>query len=734
VTRLPAALLAAALAATPVVAATPARAADGPALAVDASLDRWPISPDVYGMNFADPALMTELGLTVSRWGGNATSRYNWTNNTTNLGADWYFENYVKPAGESLDATVAAGLARGTRTVVTVPMTGWVAKTSPTNHPWYCGFSVTKYGPQTGHDTWDADCGNGVRTTGGNVTGNDPLDTSVAAGPAFVQSMVAHLVATHGAGGRYALDNEPSLWNDRHRDVHPAGVTYDELRDRSVATAKAVKAADPTGEVGGPGEWGWCAYFYSPADSAGCENGPDRQAHGDVPIAAWYLQQMKAASATAGTRLLDVFDEHYYPQASGVALAPAGDAATQARRLRSTRSLWDPAYADESWIGDPNQVAAPPIRLIPWMRELVAANYPGTRTALGEYNWGALDHLNGALAQADVLGIFGRERLDRALLWAPPTATQPGAYAFRMYRDYDGNGGRFGSTNVRATSADQGALAVYAAQRATDGAVTVMVVNKSTTALTAPLTLAGTGYGTTAQRYAYSQTNLSAIRRLADVTVSGGTATVTYEPSSITLLVVPTLAKVATVLTAAVTPGTVPYGTPVTVTGRLTAGGAGLAGRTVAVEAQRRGTTSWVSAGTATTAADGRLSKAVTAPWSAALRWRWPGDATYAPAAGTTNVVVRGRVSSALSAGTVARGGTVRVTGSVVPRHPGHRVALQQWADGWRTVAVAYLSDTSAFSFAVRPATAGYRQYRVLWMGDADHAPAPGPTHALRVT
>lgn len=729
--RLPAALLAAVL--LPVAAATPSRAADGPALAIDASLDRWAINPDVYGMNFADPALTTELGLTLSRWGGNATSRYNWTNNTTNLGADWYFENYVKPAGESLDATVAAAKARGAKTVVTVPMTGWVSKDSPSSHPWYCGFSVAKYGAQPDHDTWDPDCGNGVLANGTRITGNDPLDTSVAAGPAFVQSMVAHLVATHGAGGRYNLDNEPSLWSSTHRDVHPAGVSYDELRDRSVATAKAVKAADPTGLVAGPAEWGWCAYFYSPADSSGCENGPDRQAHGDVPIAAWYLQQLKAASDTAGKRLLDYFDEHYYPQATGVALGGAGDAETQARRLRSTRSLWDPTYADESWIGDPAHVAAPPIRFVPWLREMVAANYPGTRTMIGEYNFGGLEHVNGALAQADVLGIFGRERLDAATLWAPPSASQPGAYAFRMYRNYDGAGSRFGETNVRATSADQGALAVYAAQRAKDGAVTVMVVNKTASSLTSPLSLSGATYGATALRYAYGPANPAAVRRLADVPVSNGAATVTYEPNSITLLVLPTATRAATSLTAAVSPTTVTAGTAVGFTGRLTSGGTGLAGRTVQVEALRRGTTSWVSAGSAVTAADGRLSKSVTPPWSAALRWRWPGDGTYLPSSATAYVTVRGRVSSAVSATSIARGGTVRISGSVAPRHPGARVALQHWVNGsgWRTLAYAYLSSTSTYAFAQRPAAT--TSYRVLWVGDVDHAPGNGSPHTVRV-
>ena len=48
--------------------------------------------------------------------------------------------------------------------------------------------------------------------------------------------------------------------------------------------------------------------------------------------------------------------------------------------------------------------------------------------------------MNGALAQADVLGIFGREQLGLATLWGAGRATDPWAYAFRMYRNYDGHG------------------------------------------------------------------------------------------------------------------------------------------------------------------------------------------------------------------------------------------------------------------------------------------------------
>ena len=46
------------------------------------------------------------------------------------------------------------------------------------------------------------------------------------------------------------------------------------------------------------------------------------------------------------------------------------------------------------------------------MRDWSANFYPGTKLAITEYNWGGLDDINGSLAQADILGIFGRERLD----------------------------------------------------------------------------------------------------------------------------------------------------------------------------------------------------------------------------------------------------------------------------------------------------------------------------------
>ncbi len=514
------------------------KAGDQVTLTVDAGKGRHAISALVYGVNFASqvPGLKKAFRVPVDRWGGNSTSRYNYTNNTYNTGSDYYFENIVAGGDGTLNSFIKTDRKRHSRSLVTVPMVGWVSKDSPSEHPFTCSFPRTDFPSQNDFDFWDSNCGNGVN--GGTNLTADPTTTSRAAGPDFVQQMVSHLVSSYGAarhGGVrfYDLDNEPDLWNSTHRDVHPDPLSESELWSKSQATARAVKNADPTADVVGPSDWGWCAYYYSAVDNCGGST-HDRDAHGGIPFGQWYLKQFARAQKTSGTRLLDYFDEHFYPQENGVALSPAGDAATQTLRLRSTRALWDPRYVDESWISEAN--GGKPLAWIRTMRAWVKKRYPGTKTAITEYNWGALDSINGALAQADVLGIFGRERLGLATLWGPTKARDPWAYAFRMYRNYDGHGGRFGGTSVRAASSNQDRLAVYAATRG-DGALTMMVINKTGSAIRAPIKLQHFAAGQKAHVFRYSSAHLHAIVRGSGLAVTGRRLTTTYPGSSITLLV-----------------------------------------------------------------------------------------------------------------------------------------------------------------------------------------------------
>lgn len=476
-------------------------------LSVAVGANRHAISPFIYGMNFVDEALAAELRLPVQRWGGNSTSRYNWQIDAYNTGSDWYFENIANPNsnvgalpnGSASDKFVEQDRRTGTQTLMTVPLIGWAAKRRVENQPYDCGFKVSRYGSQQSVDPWDTDCGNGMIDSTTPITDNDPLDTSVAITTTFVVSWVHHLVDRYGTAANggvqfYNLDNEPMLWDGTHRDVHPQPTSYDEMRDLTFDYAAAIKAADSTAQTLGPVEWGWTGYFYSALDWA--------------PGGDWWN----------------------HPQAPNVALSPAGDANTQALRLRSTRGLWDPDYVDESWINEA-------VNLIPRMKAWVNADYPGTMTAITEYNWGALDHINGALTQADVLGIFGREGLDLATLWGPPEANQPGAFAFRMYRNYDDAGHTFGDISVQGMSSDSDQLAIFAAQRGIDFALTTIIINKTNETLTRTVTLSNFNPITAAQVFRYSAVNLNAIVRQPDIAVSANGFTLAFPPASITLVV-----------------------------------------------------------------------------------------------------------------------------------------------------------------------------------------------------
>ena len=518
----------------------------GPAIDIDPGVIGRAINDEIYGMNFADTSLAVEIGLAVHRWGGNSTSRYNYTNNFTNAGSDFFFENFEDHIdGQTSDEFVLDNMTNGAATIMTIGMLDYVSKASDEI---LGGYSVSLYGDQQVLNMYRPDHGNGIRLDGTRITDNDPLDTSVAVTADFAEEWVEHNVSQFGTAAQtgvkyYALGNEPMLWNHTHMDVHSEAASYDEVLDQGITYASAIKAADPSAQVLGPVLWGWTAYFYSALDAApGGEwyfNPLDRNAHGGTPFVEWYLQQMAAHEDATGQRLLDYLDLHYYPQQEGVALATAGDVARQDLRLESTRSLWDPSYTDNSWINEQ-------VMLIPRMRNWVDTHYPGTKLALTEYNFGGFEHINGAVTQADVLGIFGREGLDLATIWTAPDPDEPVAYAFRMYRNYDGlqqATSQFGSTSVQAVSADAAQVSAFAAVRDVDNALTVMLINKQRQSVTTPLTFAGLG-SASAEVYVYGTDDLLNIRQLPAATISNDTLSIELEPSSITMLEIDSLADV----------------------------------------------------------------------------------------------------------------------------------------------------------------------------------------------
>ena len=516
---------------------------DGPSLTVDAGAHRHAISPLIYGMNawrLRDPGgesakVAKAVRLPLNRWGGNGATRYNYKLDITNHDADWYYENIPNgntqyPDVSEFNTQVLGDRASGAKTMGTVPVMGWVAKSRT-----HAGsFSVAKYGPQQKTDPYWKDFGNGVKPDGSRITNNDPNDTCMPVDASWTEEWVKYLVgkfgdAAHGGVAIYSLDNEPTWWSMNHRDVHPLPFTYDEVTENGIKAARAVKTADATAEVSGPVIDYWLTYFYSMMDLKSApgmwpkrkSDMPDRMAHGNVPLIEYYLKAFKAAQDAdpKHTRLLDYLDLHTYFAAHDAMLKPAGTSEDQRAVLNSTRVFWDPAYMDPM-LRDPDNFArmAPPM-MIRRMKQWVAADYPGTKTAITEYNWGGEEHISGAVAQADILGIFGREGLDLGALWGPPELDSPAMFAFKIFRNYDDAGGEFGETSIAAASSDQGKLSIYAAQRSADHVVTIVVMNKTFGDLKSDVVVEGVKTAKSAKVYAYSNADLKEIRELPDADV-----------------------------------------------------------------------------------------------------------------------------------------------------------------------------------------------------------------------
>jgi hypothetical protein len=481
-----------------------------------------PISELIYGGAAADWG----SGQSAQRIGGNPLSRDNWELGAWNTGNDWYFENHGQD-GNIFQAL--AGAAREKRVIaLVVPMLGWVAKDKKS-----VGFPRDKFATQRKYDPYNAQAGDGFDPAGKPLPPIDPAQTSVPAPPELISAWVKKVReqdATNGARSvhMYILDNEPTLWNVTHRDVHPDPLGYDELLDRTIKYASAIREADPDAVIAGPTEWGFTGYQYSAVDrEAGPMLRPDRRAHGDIPLVAWYLKRLAEHEKSSGKRLLDVFDLHFYPAADGLYGGNAGtDPIKSDLRVRSTRALWDPSYVDESWIKDT-------LRLIPRMKDWVRENYPGRKLSLGEWCFGADDHISGGLATVEALGRFGQQSLDAAFHWGDLKENSPAYWAFRAYRNFDGQGARF--EDISVTTREMEKVSLFASRDSAMTRLVLVLVNRDQThRASSRVAFQGCGGAVSSRLFSYGPDSKGLLLQPSEV--SEGSIAVSLEPFSFAVL------------------------------------------------------------------------------------------------------------------------------------------------------------------------------------------------------
>jgi len=473
-------------------------------ITIDALSNRHPISTYVYGGAYPqDAATVADSGLTEVRWGGDATSTYNWQLQTYNAANDYYFEDYAASGfNDGSDGNAAQFIqdvkAAGSNPLMTMVMLPWVAQSAETsttqggsdNYHW--SFSVAKYGAQCSVDPYNTDAGDGIVSgTCGSpnyLTANpndayfpmlDQPGTNDPANSVYRSQWAANLAAAFGSAPHfYDMDNEIEIWGSTHRDVHPLPSAYDELRDTFIAESRALKGWDPAAIRFGPITCCWWFYWNG-------ANNNDKPAHAGNDFLPWWLNEVYWQDQVAGTRSLDVFDIHAYPDTpdtSNYTLAQK-----RALALRIFRDYWDPTYVSES--GDINQkwtTFIQPKKTIPFrlprLRAIANMAYPGTPLSVTEWNAaiaGESDYST-ALSDADAYGILGRERAYLASRWVAPVPGNPNYLGLKLYTNYDGQHHGFATTSVSATNTGSPNLvSSYAAMNAAGTALTVMVLNKA---------------------------------------------------------------------------------------------------------------------------------------------------------------------------------------------------------------------------------------------------------------
>ena len=532
--------------------------------------NRHAISPYIYGGAFpASTSAISDSGTTVVRWGGNASSTYNWNLHTYNADNDYYFEDFNfygigdGNQGTGVDASSTQFITdvktHGSNPLMTMVMLPWVAKSAEDGSNGHWSFSVVKYGAQCKVDQYNTDAGNGVKSDcATQITGNNPNDayyplldqpgTNDPAGSVYRNQWAAALASAFGSGTClvpystisschfYDMDNEIDIWGGTHIDIHPSPSGYDELSSTYLTEARNLKTWDPQAVRLGPVSCCWWFYWNG-------ANSNDKSAHAGIDFLPWWLNEVYWQDQIAGSRSLDMFDIHAYPD--GPDTSNYTTAQKQALAVSIYRDYWDPTYVSPSGtINQPYATNIQPNKTVPFriprMRAIVNSIYPGTPLAMTEWSaaFAGESDFSTALGDADGYGLLGRERVGLASRWGAPSSANPNYQALKLFTNYDSANAHhgFGTTSVSATNnGDPDLFSTYAALDSTGTKLTILVLNKDP-ANSTQVQFATTGYTpTNFVAYTLSQSSPTAIVASSSQTWS---STQTFAPYTATLLVV----------------------------------------------------------------------------------------------------------------------------------------------------------------------------------------------------
>ncbi|HHH30998.1 MAG TPA: endoglucanase A, partial [Polyangiaceae bacterium] len=213
---------------------------------VDTFADVHAISPLIYGINGAAESTPHPEHYAFFRSGGNRMTAYNWENNASNAGADYFHQNDAflgggDTPGEVPRSFVADTISRGV-SLVTIPIIGYVA--ADTLGDGDVGgtpdFLNTRFRRSHANDP----------SGPSEIPVTDDAEVYQDGMVQLLESRFSSMRAGEHRGVHYSLDNEPDLWAATHPRLRGGdgslALTYDELWTRTVEYASMVREVAPS--------------------------------------------------------------------------------------------------------------------------------------------------------------------------------------------------------------------------------------------------------------------------------------------------------------------------------------------------------------------------------------------------------------------------------------------------------------------------------------------------------
>ena len=527
------------------VSATPVNTPPDVTITVNPANTRL-ISPWIYGTNFYSGNTTPQPNLTFDRAGGNRWTAYNWETNASNAGSDYIYnnDNYLSSSNvpaEAVRSFIAGDQNAGLASLVTFQLQGYVsadeAGSVDVTQPLATRLAQ-RFRPVVDKKSTISGAPFTITPPPATTDANVYMDEFVwALDQKFTGMGIFGASPVHPTFA--SLDNEPDLWNSTHLEVQgPTNISSDNFVTKTITLTEALKDQFPNLVIFGPVNYGFNGIYSWQGDStlSPTPNGADW-------FADKYLAGIKAASTTYGAPLVDVYDFHWYSEATdgttrvtNMTSPTLTDAQVQAI-VQSPRSLSDPTFTENSWI---TGVLGGPINILGRLQTKIAAENPGMKLSITEYENGGFNHIAGTIAQADNLGIFGSMGVFAANFW-PPSGTYSYALAgFRAFRGFDGGTADFGSTSLQTTSSDVASVVVYASSDSSIlGRIVFVAINRSNAAKVTAIN----GQALSGTAHLYQMTAASAAGQstvqpvfVGQVPMSGSSLTITLPAYSVTTI------------------------------------------------------------------------------------------------------------------------------------------------------------------------------------------------------